>query len=84
MNEYSWNDLVINPTTEEAKAAVGKECYFDNNPMKCINKANWDCRDTKFPLLYVKEDYSYPFVTEGGCFSCMIVEKSPCGKLREE
>ena len=73
MGRYSWNDLIINPNTEEAENAVGKECYFANNPMDCINKANWASRDAKFTLTYVKDDYSYPFVTEGGCFSCMII-----------
>ena len=75
MGRYSWNDLIINPNTEEARDAVGKECYFANNPMDCINKANWASRDAKFTLTYVKDDYSYPFVTEGGCFSCMIIRK---------
>lgn len=75
MGRYSWNDLIINPNTEEAENAVGKECYFANNPMDCINRANWASRDAKFTLTYVKDDYSYPFVTEGGCFSCMIVRK---------
>ena len=75
MGRYSWNDLIINPNTEEAENAVGKECYFANNPMDCINRANWASRDAKFTLTYVKDDYSYPFVTEGGCFSCMIIRK---------
>ena len=75
MGRYSWNDLIINPNTDDARDAVGKECYFDNNPIDCINKANWDSRDAKSILTYVKDDYSYPFVTERGCFSCMIIRK---------
>ena len=56
MGRYSWNDLIINPSTDDARDAVGKECYFANNPMDCINRANWDSRDAKFTLTYVKDD----------------------------
>lgn len=84
MGRYSWNDLIINPSTDDARDAVGKECYFANNPMDCINRANWDSHDAKFTLTYVKDDYSYPFVTEGGCFSCMIVRKMEYVDLAEK
>ena len=84
MSKYSWNDLIINPNTEEAKNAVGKECYFANNPMDCINRANGDSRDAKFTLTYVKDDYSHPFATEGECFSCMIVKRITYGDLERK
>lgn len=84
MGRYNWNDLIINPSTDDARDAVGKECYFANNPMDCINRANWDSRDAKSILTYVKDDYSYPFVTEGGCFSCMIVKRITYGDLERK
>lgn len=38
--EYSWNDIIINPTSEGVEACIGKKCYFSNNPMQCLNNAN--------------------------------------------
>ena len=28
MEKYTWNDLIFNPNSEEAKNKVGKECYY--------------------------------------------------------
>ena len=38
--EYSWNDIIINPTSAGIEACIGKECYFSNNPTHCLNNAN--------------------------------------------
>ena len=31
MAEYTYKDIIIDPTSEEAKNAVGKICYFSNS-----------------------------------------------------
>lgn len=84
MDRYTWNDLIINPNTEEAKNAVGKECYYANNPMGCLELANNDRKDMLFTLDHLKEDCEYPFFSEGGCFSCMIVRKVEYRDLARE
>ena len=38
--EYSWDDIIINPTSEGVEACIGKKCYFSNNPTHCLNNAN--------------------------------------------
>lgn len=38
--EYSWDDIIINPTSAGIEACIGKECYFSNNPTHCLNNAN--------------------------------------------
>ena len=37
---YIWNGVIIDPTSDEAKKAIGKEVYFANNPKDCLNSAN--------------------------------------------
>ena len=38
--KYTWDDIIIDPTSDRAKEAVGKECYFGDNPTFCLNNAN--------------------------------------------
>lgn len=39
MAEYTYEDIIIDPTSEEAKNAVGKECYYEDNPTEVLNYA---------------------------------------------
>ena len=36
MAEYTYKDIIIDPTSEEAKNAVGKICYFSNSPRNIL------------------------------------------------
>ena len=39
MAEYTYEDIIIDPKSEEAKNAVGKECYYEDNPTEVLNYA---------------------------------------------
>lgn len=39
MAEYTYEDIIIDPNSEEAKNAVGKECYYEDNPTEVLNYA---------------------------------------------
>lgn len=39
MAEYTYKDIIIDPKSEEAKNAVGKECYYEDNPTEVLNYA---------------------------------------------
>lgn len=37
---YTWEDIIINPNDTRLAGAIGREVYFDSFPLKCLNKAN--------------------------------------------
>lgn len=42
MSEYTYKDVIIDPTSEEARNCVGKEVYFGDDPTSCLSRANND------------------------------------------
>ena len=74
MAEYTWKNLIYNPTLEEAKNAIGKECYFGSTPIGCIKNANDDKNSSV--LREVRSNEFLPFITSNyGCYSCIIVKE---------
>lgn len=37
---YTWENVIFIPTSEAAKSAIGKECYFGDSPADCLKNAN--------------------------------------------
>lgn len=76
--KYSWENLIFNPTTDEAKNAVGKEVYYSDAPLNCIDYANKD--NTEFlGVLDSASEIDAPFYIRGiGNWNCIIVKKEPC------
>ena len=74
MAEYTYNDIIINPTSEEAKNAIGKEAYYSDNPTECLEYAN---NDDKYHLERFNgiENYNCPFNFGDFNYSCLIVKK---------
>ena len=74
MAEYTWKNLIYNPTLEEAKNAIGKECYFGSTPIGCIKNANDDKNSSV--LREVRSKEFSPFITSNyGSYSCIIVKE---------
>ena len=75
MSEYSYNDIIIDPTSEEAKNAVGEGCYFGSNPKTVLDFAN--CNEKKFlrVLECIKPEEDNPFYDYNYGFPCIIVKK---------
>ena len=76
--KYSWENLIFNPTTDEAKNAVGKEVYYSDAPLNCIDYADKD--NTEFlGVLDSASESNAPFYIRGiGNWNCIIVKKEPC------
>ena len=76
--KYSWENLIFNPTTDEAKNAVGKEVYYSDAPLNCIDYADKD--NTEFlGVLDSASESNAPFYIKGiGNWNCIIVKKEPC------
>ena len=82
MAEYTYKDIIIDPTSEEAKNAIGKEVYFADTPASCLNAAK---NNNKAYLGYLKKldlgDEEQPFyvnefvVSAPSSWTCIIVKK---------
>lgn len=81
MQEYTWDDIIINPTLEEARNCIGKEVYYDDSPTSCLYCANNDT-DYYMILKEIEPDKSYPFILENNLScACIILKK---GKKSEK
>ena len=75
MAEYTYKDIIIDPTSEEAKNAVGEGCYFGSNPKTVLDFAN--CNEKKFlrVLECIKPEEDNPFYDYNYGFPCIILKK---------
>ena len=79
MNEYTYDDLIVNPNKEGIESLIGKEVYYGDIPLYCIKGAN---ENYKIGILReVRKNEAAPFYIEilpMGCtlnFACMIPKK---------
>ena len=74
MAEYTYEDIIIDPTSEEAKNAIGKKCYMYDSPTMLLKMANSD--DDARTLESIDES-DYPFNDKefGSEWTCIIVKK---------
>ena len=74
MAEYTWKNLIYNPTLEEAKNAIGKKCYMYDSPTMLLKMAN--SNDGARTLESIDES-DYPFNDKefGSEWTCIIVKK---------
>ncbi len=83
MAEYTYEEVIINPTSKEAKNCLGKEVYYADNPLSCIRKANNNFRSAI--LEKIDKTETFPFVIKYpadnpilgfASFSCIILNKT--------
>ena len=74
MAQYTYKDIIIHPTSEEAKNAIGKKCYMYDSPTMLLKMANSD--DDARTLESIDES-DYPFNDKefGSEWTCIIVKK---------
>ncbi len=78
MDEYTFENLIINPETPGLENLIGKEVYFDDVPIYCIKWAN---EDYEVGILKdVRKDNPAPFFVEtsSGCvlnYPCIVPKK---------
>ena len=74
MAEYTYKDIIIDPTLEEAKNAIGKKCYMYDSPTMLLKMAN--SNDGARTLESIDES-DYPFNDKefGSEWTCIIVKK---------
>lgn len=77
MPEYTYEELIIDPTSEEAKNCIGKEVYYSDNPYGCLSYAN-NSNDSFCGILReIKTEDRVPFVIgdDGIRWVCIILKK---------
>ena len=78
MSEYTFKNIVIDPTSEKAKNCIGKMVYFADNPTDCLTYANSGYDDMAMILESIQLDSNFPFrfgAHEEYYFSCIIPKK---------
>ena len=75
MTEYTYKDIIIDPTSEEAKNAVGEGCYFGSNPKTVLDFANYNEKKFLRVLECIKPEEDNPFYDYNYGFPCIIVKK---------
>ena len=75
MPEYTYEEVIINPTIEKAKNCIGKMVYFADTPRECLYYAN-NKFDYCMMLKGINIDSNYPFILENTAYySCIILKK---------
>lgn len=75
MSEYTYKDIIIDPTSEEAKNCIGKEVYFSDSINICLYRANNDINGYMGVLQGITEKYCYPFRVNDGYYQVIIPKK---------
>ena len=78
MDEYTFENLIINPETPGLEDLIGKEVYFSDVPVYCIDRANKNYNVSI--LREVRENYAAPFFVETSSgymlnYACIIPKK---------
>ena len=79
MEEYTYDNVIINPTQEDVESLIGKEVYFHDNPTLCLEKANERSADNLGILAEINPGTN-PFCVKkyGGAYhsyACIIEKK---------
>lgn len=73
MSKYTYKDIIIDPTSEEAKNCIGKMVYFADSPTTCLGfaKNDYHCQI----LREINDYFNSPFGSEKGVHWCCIIPK---------
>lgn len=77
MAEYTYEDVIIDPTSDEAKNCIGKMVYYSDNPNGCVSSAN-NSNGTHCGILRgIEAGKRCPFVLESSvhAWACIIPKK---------
>ena len=80
MTEYTYKNLIIDPTSEEAKTCIGKRVYYSSNPASCLQYANDHDMECCKVLKGINPDSIYPFTLEDSnifCSCIILCEEEP-------
>ena len=73
MAEYTYKNVIIDPTSKDAKTCIGKRVYYSTNPTSCLQYANDHAMDCCEVLKGINPDDIYPFVLEDNTYLCSCI-----------
>lgn len=73
MSEYTYKNLIVDPTSEEAKTCIGKRVYYSTNPTSCLQYANDHDMDCCKVLKGINLDDMYPFALKDSNIFCSCI-----------
>lgn len=79
MAEYTYSNIIIDPTKEGIESLIGKEVYFEAKPFLCLKAANEKLVSNLGILVEVYKDSINPFCVKGKSgsykYPCIIEKK---------
>ena len=81
MAEYTYSNIIIDPTKEGIENLIGKEVYISDVPKYCLCHANKNEFEYSAVLINIRKDRVYPFLVKRQninyeeAYSCIIPKK---------
>ena len=81
MAEYTYSNIIIDPTKKGIESLIGKEVYISNVPKYCLCHANKNDSEYLAVLKAIRKDHVYPFLVKRQninyeeAYSCIIPKK---------
>lgn len=77
MSEYTYKDIIIDPTSEEARNCIGKVVYYSDSPTECLYYANKNNTVYCGTLKEIVTSTYHPFVSgiNDDTWGCIIPKK---------
>ena len=79
MAEYTYDNILINPSKEGIESLIGKEVYFEVQPFLCLKAANEKLASNSGILVKIYKDSISPFCVKGKSgsykYPCIIKKK---------
>lgn len=73
MPKYTYKDVIIDPTSKEARNCVGKKFYFSDSATACLRYANSTDTDHCKILEKIATDDYFPFITGDNVMPCTCI-----------
>ena len=75
-DQYTWENVIFNPKSDEAENIIGKECYFGDSPADCLKNANKG--ESLGILERVNPESIYPFRRkDSNNYGCVVLKREP-------
>lgn len=84
MDEYSYDDIIVNPISDMSLKCIGKEVYYGNTPYDCLIHAKSHSKDYLSVLESIDHNVKYsPFNLRNGDCTDIIILKNDVEELQE-
>ena len=75
MDEYTYEDIIMDPEDPRLEGAIGKECYFSDYPKKLLSSAIYNSPEYLDCLTDIRKEGACTFVDKNGSGWTLIIIK---------